>query len=199
MTFPTLRRGLTLLPLLLLAGSPALAHGTASGGLGAGVLHPLLGFDHLLLLIAVGASSACLSPRVLLWAAAGALLGAVGGAAGGSMPAAESLAALAIALVALPLLARHPQRWQAVAGVPLAGAVAVHALLHGQEAPAGGAAPLWWLGALLASLLVIGLAGVAVRQLPSRGRVALGLALVTLGGALAVVPALAPALAPVAG
>ncbi|MEB3349813.1 MAG: HupE/UreJ family protein [Cyanobacteriota bacterium] len=191
MTLSTLRRGLPLLPLLLLAGSPALAHGNPAGGLVSGFTHPLLGLDHGLLLVAVGASAGCLSPLLLLWAAAGALLGSLGGVAGLPLPGAELLAALVIPQVALPLLARQPQRWQTLAGLPVAAAMAVHAWLHGQEAPSGhGGATLWWLGALLASLLLIGASALIARQISRRGRIALGLALTVLGGALAVVPLL---------
>jgi STE24 endopeptidase len=52
---------------VVVSGQPASAHGIASGGLGAGLLHPLLGSDHLLLLLGVGAASASLSAQLLLW------------------------------------------------------------------------------------------------------------------------------------
>lgn len=38
----------------------------------------------------------------------------------------------------------------------VAAAVAVHAMLHGLEAPADGSAALWWLGAFTGSVLVSG-------------------------------------------
>ncbi|WP_255140154.1 HupE/UreJ family protein [Synechococcus sp. Lug-A] len=40
--------------LVLLLDQPAQAHGIAHGGIASGFLHPLLGTDHLLLLIGVG-------------------------------------------------------------------------------------------------------------------------------------------------
>ena len=43
---------------------PSQAHGIATGGGLAGLAHPLLGLDHLFLLIAVGAAAALLSPRL---------------------------------------------------------------------------------------------------------------------------------------
>ena len=49
---------------LLLAfsvGSAAMAHGSATGGALAGATHPLLGLDHLLMLIAVGTAAASVS------------------------------------------------------------------------------------------------------------------------------------------
>ena len=51
-----------------------------------GVLHPLLGLDHLILLLAVGASAAAISRELLFWAFAGALAGAAIGATGGVIP-----------------------------------------------------------------------------------------------------------------
>ena len=44
--------------LSLLSGLPAGAHGLATGDLLTGGLHPLLGMDHLLLLVGVGAAAA---------------------------------------------------------------------------------------------------------------------------------------------
>ena len=64
---------------LLLAfsvGSAAMAHDSATGGVLAGATHPLLGFDHLLMLIAVGTAAASISSQLLLWALAGAVVGA---------------------------------------------------------------------------------------------------------------------------
>ncbi|MFN5193272.1 MAG: HupE/UreJ family protein [Cyanobacteriota bacterium] len=186
---PLLPLPLLLLPML--AGSPALAHGSSGAGLGAGLLHPLLGLDHLAMLIAVGASAACLAPQLLLWAGAGAVLGAGCTAAGASLPGAELLAALGISLVALPLLVRGPAWPTAAAGVALAAAVAGHTLLHGQAAPSGAASPLWWLGGLAAALAVSGLTCLLVRRLARPGRLALGRGLVVLGAGLSVAPALA--------
>ena len=177
--------------LALLLDQPAQAHGLAHGGFGAGLLHPIGGADHLLLLLAVGAAAAGLSAQLLLWALAGAIAGGVGGALGGSLPGQEVVAALAVTAVAL-LAWRAAAGPQApplrVAGVLVAAAVAVHAMLHGLEAPAAGAAALWWLGAFASSLLVCGGSALALRRLPlgwTRG-VAL---LLALGGGLA---ALAP-------
>ena len=46
------------LALSLLSTLPAGAHGLASAGLAAGASHPLLGLDHLLLLLGVGGAAA---------------------------------------------------------------------------------------------------------------------------------------------
>ena len=92
---------------VIVSGQPAAAHSIAGGGLASGFLHPLMGSDHLLLLVGVGAASASLSAQLLLWGLAGALAGGVYGALGGGLPAAEVLAALAISAVAALVLRRQ--------------------------------------------------------------------------------------------
>lgn len=136
-------RSLTLLgaatALALLLDHPAEAHGIAQGGLAAGFLHPIGGIDHLLLLVAVGAAASCISSQLLLWGLAGAIGGGVFGAVGGTLPAQEFLAALAITAVALLVLRclRSQQSPELGACAALvSAAVAVHAMLHGLEAPA---------------------------------------------------------------
>lgn len=183
--------GLAATTVAVLAGSPAQAHGIADGGIAAGFLHPLLGTDHLLLLIAVGAAASYLTASLLLWGLAGALLGGAFGATGGGLPGAEVLAALAITAVAvLVLRAQKSTSPPAMGfyGTLIAAAVALHAMLHGQEAPFGAGAGLWWLGAFAGSLLVSGGTYLALRRLPApwTGRLALVLALV--GGVLALGP-----------
>jgi urease accessory protein len=187
----------TLAPLALaattavLVAAPARAHGIADGGLAAGFLHPLLGSDHLLLLVAVGAAAAGLSARLLLWGVTGALLGGVFGAMGGGLPAAEVMAALAIPAVAVLVIRSHSSgRPPALGfcGALIAAAVAVHAMLHGQEAPGGAGAALWWLGAFGGSLLVSGGTYLALGRLPAPWTARLALALALLGGVLALGP-----------
>ncbi|KEF40992.1 MAG: hypothetical protein ER33_13870 [Cyanobium sp. CACIAM 14] len=176
----------------VLIGQPAQAHGLAHGGLAPGFLHPITGVDHLLLLIGVGAAASSLSARLLLWAFAGALLGGLAGAMGFALPLAEVLAALAISAVALLILrsAREGRRpGLGFAGAVVAGAVALHALLHGLEAPADPTAVGWWLGALAASVLVCGGSFLALRRLPPVWTLRLALLLAVLGGGLALAPA----------
>jgi urease accessory protein len=67
----------------------------------------------------------------------------------------------------------------------LGSAVAVHALLHAQEA-AGTSS--WWLGALLASALTIGVSFMAGRQLNQRHNLLAAGGLAVLGGVLAIAP-----------
>jgi len=177
------------LGLSLLSALPASAHGVADHGLLSGATHPLLGLDHLLLLIGVGAVGSYVGAPVLVFALGGGLLGAVIGSTGGQLPGAEVLAALAVS--ALGLLTLQLQRLQArpsltIVGSLVAAAVAVHALLHGQEAPHGAIG--WWLGALLASSVVVGVTYGALRRLPLRWTMVLGGGLSLAGGVLALAP-----------
>ncbi len=179
---------------VVVSGQPAAAHGIAGGGLGSGFLHPLLGSDHLLLLLGVGAAAASLSAQLLIWGLGGALAGGVYGALGGGLPAAEVLAALAISAVAA-LVLRNQSSTSAnvdlgLAGSVIATAVAIHAMLHGHEVPADIGASSWWLGALAASTLVAGGSYLVLRQQAAiwSQRLALGLALA--GGLLAFAPVL---------
>jgi len=177
------------LGLSLLSALPASAHGVADHGLLSGATHPLLGLDHLLLLIGVGAVGSYVGAPVLLFALGGGLLGAVIGSSGGQLPGAEVIAALAVS--ALGLLTLQLQRLQerpslTIVGSLVAAAVAVHALLHGQEAPHG--AIDWWMGALLASSVVVAVTYGTLRRLPLRWTMVLGGSLSLAGGVLALAP-----------
>jgi urease accessory protein len=178
--------------LALLLDQPAQAHGIAQGGIAAGFLHPISGADHLLLLLGVGAAASCISSQLLLWGLAGAIGGGVFGALGGTLPAQELLAALAITAVAVLVLRslRSKQSPQLGACAALvAAAVAVHAMLHGLEAPADGSATLWWLGAFSASVLVSGGSFLLLRRLPLAWTRATALLLALCGGVAALGPA----------
>lgn len=173
----------------LLSALPAGAHGVADASLLSGASHPLLGLDHLLLLIGVGAVGSCAGTPLLLFALGGGLLGAVVGSMGGQLPGAEVIAALAVSV--LGLLALQLQRLQqrpslTIAGTLVAAAVAVHALLHGQEAPGGSIG--WWVGALLVSTGVVGASYGLLRRLPLRLSMGLAAGLSLAGAALALAP-----------
>ena len=177
--------------LVLLLDQPAQAHDIAHGGIAAGFLHPISGVDHLLLLMAVGAAASGISSQLLLWGLAGAIGGGVFGALGGTLPAQEFLAALAISAVAVLVLRtlRSKQSPQLGACAALvAAAVAVHAMLHGLEAPAVGSAALWWLGAFTGSVLVSGGSFLLLRRLPLAWTRGAALLLALCGGVVALAP-----------
>ena len=179
---------------VVVSSSPAQAHGGAAGGLGAvgvmgGVLHPLLGLDHLTLFVAVGAAAAAISWQLLVWAFAGALAGAAIGATGGVIPGAEGVAALAISAVGLVLLSAGKVAkggTGTLGGVVVAAALAIHAMLHGLEAPQDSSTWIWWSGALVSSACICGGAALLFKQLPAPWIKGLALAFVLIGGVLAV-------------
>ncbi len=168
------------LALSLLSTLPAGAHGLASAGLAAGASHPLLGIDHLLLLLGVGGAAALAGPSLLLVALAAAIAGGLYGALGDNLPGAEVLAALMVSGLGLALAARQGQ----LLAVVLASGVAIHAMLHGQEATGSSSDLLgWWLGASLSSAAVVGASFAVIRQLAPSWRRRLAGAL-SIGGAL---------------
>ncbi len=174
-----------------LAGQPAQAHGLAHGGIGSGFLHPLAGLDHLLLLIGVGAASAAISSTLLVWALAGAVAGGVFGAMGGTLPFGELLAALAITAVAGSILwaeSKGSGPRLSLWGGLVAAAVAVHAMLHGLEAPSDHTSLSWWLGAFAGSVLVSGTTLLVLRRLPRTVTNRLALTLALGGGLVAFAP-----------
>ena len=174
------------LSLSLLSVLPAGAHGSAEHGVIDGALHPLLGLDHLLMLVAIGLCAAQAGRQILGYALAGALIGSVFGSFGGQLPGAEVLAALALSAVAavLVLVLRGLCSRQILA-LTVAGGVSVHALLHGLESSGSS---FWWAGALLGSVAVVG-AGAWLSQRLERGGASLGAALLALaGGLLALAP-----------
>ena len=180
---------------VILSNHPALAHGLASGGVTAGLSHPLLGLDHLAMLMAVGTAAALIAPQLLLWALGGAAIGAALGSSGFTVVAADVLAALAIAaLGALVLVAGNPGKTSSaddlttLSGAVVGGGLSIHAMLHGLEAPKDSSTLLWWSGALLSSALVCGGAYLLVKKLPVSAGKAVALALLAIGGWLALAP-----------
>jgi urease accessory protein len=179
----------------ILGTHPALAHGIASGGVTGGLTHPLLGLDHLVMLMAVGTAASLISSQLLLWAVGGAAIGAALGSAGTSVAFAEMLAALAISAVgALTLLAgrfaktSNPDALTTISGFVVGAGVSLHAMLHGLEAPKDSSTLLWWSGALLSSALVCGGTYLLLKKLPVSVSKAAGVAFLAIGGFLAFGP-----------
>lgn len=163
MTHASHRLALTLAPLALLAAGTASAHAghDAGGGLLAGLVHPWLGVDHLLAMLAIGLWSVRPggSPgRAVPWLVAlGMLLGA--GLAWGGMrvPGIETGIALSVLLAGLSAaaLVKPPT---ALGAALVVAFMAFHGHAHGAEMPQG-ASPLTYLAGLLLASLVITHAG----------------------------------------
>jgi urease accessory protein len=180
---------------VILGTHPALAHSTAAGGALGGLSHPLLGLDHLFMLMAVGTAASFISSQLLLWALGGAVIGAAIGFTGFTATSAEVMAALAISAVgALTLLAgrfantSNPNALTTISGVVVGAGVAIHAMLHGLEAPKDSSTLLWWSGALLSSVLVCGGTSLLLKKLPVSASKAAAVAFLAIGGFLAFGP-----------
>jgi len=179
--------------LALLAGAePAFAHvGPGEhGGLTAGLLHPVLGLDHLLAMVAVGVWAARMGGKAL-WIVPSAFVGtmAIGGTMGyghAGLPGMEL--AIAGSVVVLGLLIATAARPPVAVGAAIVGLFAFfHGWAHGAEMPVDGEPLLFGLGFIVATALLhglgIGAATLAARLLPS------GLPTRALGAATAVVGA----------
>ena len=180
---------------VVLGTHPALAHGTAAGGALGSLTHPLLGLDHLFMLMAVGTAACFVSSQLLLWALGGAVIGAAFGFSGFAVASAEVMAALAISAVgALTLLAgrfaktSNATALTTISGVVVAGGISIHAMLHGLEAPKDSSTLLWWSGALISSVLVCGGTYLLLKKLPVSVSRAAAVAFLAIGGLLAFGP-----------
>lgn len=155
-----LLRALTLTPAaaLVLAG-PAFAHGGHAdhGGFADGFLHPLTGFDHAIVMVAVGmlavrrggAALLGLPAVFLLMMAAGAALALAGLAA----PFVEAVAVLSVIVAVAAVLAPRAAIGWLEAMVCGAFAIA-HGWLHGAEAPVGGDVGAWMAGVFLGTFVL---------------------------------------------
>lgn len=178
--------------LLALAGlaTPALAHegGGVVGGFTSGFMHPLLGWDHLVAMVAVGLWGAFLGmPAVWILPVVFPMVMAFGGALGVlavPVPHVEIGIALSAAVLgAMVALALRPPLW--VAAV-IVGAFAIfHGHAHGTELPQAANALAYSLGFVIATGLLhlcgIGL-GLLVRWPAGAIAVRLGGAAIALAG-----------------
>lgn len=155
----------------LFAGA-AYAHtgGPVAGGFAAGLVHPLLGLDHLLAMLAVGIWAAQQGVRAR-WALPAAFVAAmvVGGYlawTGSLLPQADS--AVALSVMVLGLLVAVRGRWAVAAGAALAAGFGLfHGHVHGLEMPLAASPVLYGLGFVLATLAMHA-AGLAVGTLCQR-------------------------------
>jgi urease accessory protein len=146
---------------LLLAPSVAFAHpGHGEGGsLLAGFIHPLSGIDHLLAMTAVGLFAAHLGGRAL-WAVPATFvavmaLGGVFGAAGVSLPFAETAIALSVLVFGFVIFSGMTP--PVLAAMALVGIFAIfHGYAHGTEMPVGGSGVVYCIGFMVATALLHG-------------------------------------------
>lgn len=138
---------------------PALAHpGHELSGWGAGLLHPLSGIDHLLVMLAVGLWSALALPAAR---AAFGPLAFIGGLLAGAVLATQGLAlpmvepGIALSVIALGLLLATAARAPAGAGLAVIAVCGVlHGYAHGAEAPLAAGFSRYVAGFVLMSALL---------------------------------------------
>lgn len=149
------------------APAPVLAHveGTTSGGFVDGVLHPVLGIDHLVAMVAIGVLAALLRRPLVVPGAflVGLLAGAGVGLAGGASPLGESAIALSVLALGVALAGAATSRADVAVPVAVAAAAvagALHGNAHGLEAPA--TRPAVFVAGFVVATVVLHLAGGAV-------------------------------------
>ncbi|MDS1311491.1 HupE/UreJ family protein [Marinobacter xiaoshiensis] len=141
---------------LLAASASAMAHpGHAEGGFISGLLHPMLGLDHLLAMAAIGfwsvRQSATLKNSTPLFVIGGMILGAGIAWAGFSLPGVETGIALSVLLAGI-LIATMAKLPTAVGGTLVAAFMVFHGFAHGTEMPAGAALVAYLAGFSIATL-----------------------------------------------
>lgn len=156
---------------LLLWPGIALAHGGhADGSLASGLMHPLLGWDHVAAMLAVGLWAATLgsgaAPILLAAFPLAMIAGGVAGHAGLDLPVVEAGIAASSLVIGLSLmLALRPRIW--LAGLVVAGFAVFHGHAHGAEMPADGNLSLYAIGFVLSTLALHG-AGLGLGLLARR-------------------------------
>jgi len=171
----------------ILAG-PAFAH-TGVGhtdGFSAGLMHPILGLDHLLAMLSVGIWSALAAPR-RAWVAPVAFVSAmIAGASlafvGMALPGVEGM--IAASVVALGLMIVIGARLPVIAGVALCGLFSLfHGHAHASEATG---AVLAYIGGFSVATAAIHVAGIGIGSSIVRSswlRYAIGVAVAGAGAA----------------
>jgi len=178
-------RTLSLLLLLRGTATVAYAHEGAglAGGFASGFMHPILGWDHVAAMVAVGLWGAVLgNPAIWLLPVVFPLVMAVGGAMGVlgvPLPWVEAGIALsALVLGCMVLFAARPPLW--LAALLVGGFAIFHGHAHGTELPAAANPLAYSVGFVLATGM-LHLCGILISLL-SRWRA--GRATVRAGGAV---------------
>jgi urease accessory protein len=182
-TMQTTIKRLGFAALLLGAASPALAH-TGVGavhGFGAGLMHPLMGPDHLLAMLAVGLWAGLVGGRAR-WAYPAAfvtmmLASGLWGMSGAALPGVE--VGIAVSVITLGLAIAFKATPPLAAGSAACALFAIfHGHAHGAELPQGASSLGYALGFVLSTVALHGaglaLAGALAARAPLVARVAGG-------------------------
>jgi urease accessory protein len=154
----------------LVALLPSIAQAHPASGLEHGFLHPLVGFDHLLAMMASGLLAFRIGGKAL-WAVPAAfvgmlLIGAAWAMSGGALPLAEGIVVFSIACLALAALAKVPLSLGGA--MAFVGAFALfHGYAHGVEIPADASVAGYVSGIALATAALHG-AGIAIGLIAQR-------------------------------
>jgi len=159
--------------LLLLVASPVYAHpmpGDAVGGFVGGLLHPLLGIDHLLAMVAVGVWAAQLGGSAV-WKVPPAfvltmLIGAGVGLAGVGLPWIEPMIAASVVILGL-VIGTRARMSSCLASLLVAAFALFHGHAHMAELPAGALALNYIVGFAVTTASLHG-AGIAMGYLLHR-------------------------------
>ncbi|PAV26324.1 urease accessory protein UreJ [Tamilnaduibacter salinus] len=143
---------------LLLASSAAMAHsGHAEGGFTSGLLHPMLGLDHLLAMAAIGfwsvRQSNLLKNATPAFVIGGMVLGASLAWGGLSLPGVETGITFSVLLAGI-LIATLAKLPTAIGGTLVGAFMVCHGFAHGTEMPAGAALASYLAGFSIATLAI---------------------------------------------
>ena len=180
------RLSILTLSIILIATAAAAHTGDATGaGFVTGFMHPILGWDHVAAMVAVGLWGAFLgAPAIWVLPIAFPLVMAFGGAlgvAGVPLPGIETGIALSALVIGLAVaLALRPPLW--VAALIVAVFAIFHGHAHGTEMP-GAANPLAYAAGFVIATGLLHLAGIAFGLLAVRP--ACRIAVRTAGGVIA--------------
>jgi len=142
---------------LMVTATAASAHAGHDAGTGftSGLLHPMLGLDHLLAMAAIGfwsvRQSATLKNSTPLFVIGGMVVGAGIAWGGLSLPGVETGIALSVLLAGI-LIATMAKLPTAVGGSLVAAFMVFHGFAHGAEMPAGAALVAYLAGFSIATL-----------------------------------------------
>ncbi|BES70171.1 HupE/UreJ family protein [Marinobacter nanhaiticus D15-8W] len=177
---------------LMLTATTAAAHpGHAEGGFTSGLLHPLMGLDHLLAMAAVGLwsmrQSTFMKRGTPLFVVGGMLLGAGLAWGGLALPGVETGITLSVLLAGV-LLATLVKLPLAVGASLVVVFMVFHGFAHGTEMPAGATLAAYMAGFSMATLAITfagaGL-GALLMKTDSRVTRGIGAAIVASGAFLA--------------